>query len=116
MTAEDVVWGRRVKTVLLGLVVVAVVWVPVAGHFWHHLGRITVTAARAGDRVDVAVSSPSHRRGLADLTAVARTSASRTMRIQTDVTVPSHGDGHASFDFSPLLRPEEHLTSFKVKK
>ena len=116
VTPEELAWGRRVKAVLVALVVIAVIWVPVAGHFWHHLGRITVLSTRAGDRVEVDVSSPSHRAGLADLTAVARTSMARTLRVQADIAVPGHGTAHAAFDFTPLLRAEEHVTRFKVKK
>lgn len=116
VTPEEQALGRRIKSVLVALVVVAVVWVPVAGHFWHHLGRITVTSTRAGDRVEVEVSSPSHRAGLADLTTEARTSDARTLRIQADVSVPSRGTAHAAFDFAPVLRANEHITRFKVKK
>jgi hypothetical protein len=102
--------------VLVTLVAVAVVWVVVAGHFWHHLGRITVAPTRSGERVEVDVSSPAHRAGLADLTAVAETSQERTLRIESDVAVPARGSGHATFDFSGLLRAGEHVRTVKVKK
>jgi len=113
---EELVLGRRIKTALVALVLVGIVWVLIAGHFWHHLGRITVLPARAGDRIAVDVSSPAHRAGLADLTAVVRTSDGRTLRIQSDVSVPARGEAHAAFDFAPLLQSDEHVTSFKVKK
>src|SRR2546427_12648831 len=114
--ARDLALGRRIKVALVALVAVGVVWVLIAGHFWHHLGRITVLPARAGDRVEVDVSSPAHRAGLADLTAVAETSDGRTLRIQADVGVPARGEAHAAFGFAPLLTGEEQLTSFKVQE
>src|SRR5437016_2513417 len=115
VTARELALGRRIKVALVALVAVGVVWVLIAGHFWHHLGRITVLPTRSGDRVEVGVSSPAHRAGLADLTAVAETSNGRTMRIQADVGVPARGEAHAAFDFAPLLTEDEHLTTFKVK-
>jgi hypothetical protein len=102
--------------VLVTLLVVAVMWMIVAPHFWHHLGRITVAATRSGEGVQVGVSSPAHRPGLADLTAVARTSQGRTLRVEADVAVPAHGSARATFDFGDLLRAGEHVRTVKVKK
>lgn len=116
VTAGELVLGRRIKAVLVTLLVVAVAWLVVAPHFWHHLGRLTVAPSLSGERVQVDVSSPAHRSGLADLTAVAETTRSRTLRIESDVPVPAHGSAHATFDFTSLLRAGEHVQRVKVKK
>ena len=116
LSRHEVALGRRLKALLVVLSALGVVWVLAAGHYWHHLGRITVSPTRNGDQIQVQVESPAHRAGLADLTAVARTSGKRTLRIQADVDVPKRGIGQGRFDFTPLLVPGEHVTSFKVKK
>src|SRR5690554_1748067 len=60
-TAADLTLGRRLKALLIGLLLLAVVIVAVARVNWHFLGRITVAATESGDRIAVSVSSLSGR-------------------------------------------------------